>query len=245
MTSPFETLLYDVRDGVAHITLNRPQVLNTYNVRMRDEMWQALQAVRDDPDVRVAVLSGAGDRAFCAGADLSEFGTAPSQAIARQVRFERPVWELWLDIEKPFVAAIHGFCIGSGVEIALLCDLRIAAQGSLFSLPEVSLGMVPAAGGTQTFPRQLGLSPAMDALLTGRRFNADEALRIGLLHRVVPRSRLAVEAVRSARSLARLSPDAVALIKRALREGTGKPLAQGLALEQRLAVQGALKGARR
>lgn len=237
VTSTYETLLFSVRDGLAFITLNRPRVINVYNVRMRDEMWEALQAVRDDPDVRAVVLSGAGDRGFCAGADLTEFGSAPSQAIARQVRFERGVWELWLSVPKPFVAALHGFVLGSGLEMALLCDLRIASPDAVFGLPEVSLGMVPAAGGTQTFPRQVGLPAAMEALLTARRYSAQEALRLGLVHSVVARERLMPSAERVARRLARLHPEAVALAKRALGQGTSLPLGQALELEERLAAQ--------
>ena len=133
--------------------MNRPRVMNAYNVLMRDELFVTLEAVRDDPDVRVAVISGAGERAFCAGADLTEFGTAPSQAVARQVRWERDIWGLFLALGKPLVAAMRGYVIGSGVEIACLCDIRIAADDAQFAMPEVALGMIPAAGGTQTLRR--------------------------------------------------------------------------------------------
>ena len=112
-------MLYSKRGAVAHIVLNRPRVMNAYNVQMRDELFFTLEAVRDDPDVRVAVISGAGERAFCAGADLTEFGTAPSQVIARQVRWERDIWGLFLALRKPLIAAMRGYVIGSGVEISL------------------------------------------------------------------------------------------------------------------------------
>ncbi|MDO8751283.1 MAG: enoyl-CoA hydratase/isomerase family protein, partial [Dehalococcoidia bacterium] len=152
----FQTLIYEKQGSLAMLTLNRPEVLNAYNVAMRDEMYEALEAIRDDPEVRAAILCGAGERAFCAGADLTEFGTAPSQAIARQVRWERDVWGLFVSLDIPLVAAVHGFVLGSGLEMALLCDIRIAAEDAIFGLPETSLGMLPAAGGTQTLPRVIG-----------------------------------------------------------------------------------------
>ncbi|MBI4337932.1 MAG: enoyl-CoA hydratase/isomerase family protein [Chloroflexi bacterium] len=242
---PFETVRFSKANGVAHLVLDRPHVINAYNLAMRDEMWQALTAVRDDPDVRAVVLSGAGERGFCAGADLTEFGTAPSQAIARQVRFERGLWELWLSIPKPFVAAVHGWCLGSGVEMALLCDLRLAAEGTTFRLPEVALGMVPAAGGTQTLPRTVGVAPALEVLLTARTVDAAEALRMGLVQRVLPRERLLEEAQAVAKRLAGLPPHIVPLLKAALRNGLDLPLAAALALEERLALQALMEVAGR
>jgi enoyl-CoA hydratase/carnithine racemase len=237
MSRSFETILLDKEDGLATITLNRPHVLNAYNTRMRDELWQALEAVRDDPAVRAVLLRGAGERAFCAGADLTEFGTAPSQAVARQVRFERGVWELWLAIPKPFVCALHGYVLGSGLEMAALCDLRIAAEDAVFGMPEAALGMLPAAGGTQTLPRLLGLPGALEIILTNARLTAPEALRRGLIHRVVPKDRLATEATAMARRLSRQPPLAVGLIKQAVLHGMELPLPQALALEERLALQ--------
>jgi enoyl-CoA hydratase/carnithine racemase len=209
-------------------------VLNAYNIAMRDAMWEALQAVRDDPDVRVAVLRGAG-RAFCAGADLSEFGSAPSQVIARRVRWERDVWGLWSSLDKPFIAALHGHVIGSGLEMALLCDLRFAAENAVFRLPEVFLGLVPAAGGTQTLPRQVRLGLALDLLLTGRSMDAREALRRGLVNRIVDADRVQDQAMTAARHIASLDPLAVATLKQALRRGADLPLGEALRVERRLA----------
>ena len=119
---------------------------------MRDELYETLKLLRDDPNAKVAILKGSGERGFCAGADLTEFGTAPSQVIAREVRWERDLWGLFHTQPKPIVAALHGYVIGSGIEIASLCDIRIAADNCIFRMPEVALGMVPAAGGTQTIP---------------------------------------------------------------------------------------------
>ena len=230
-------ILYDKSGAVAHITLNRPRVMNAYNVQMRDELFVTLEAVRDDPDVRVAVLSGAGERAFCAGADLTEFGSAPSQVIARQVRWERDIWGLFLSLRKPLIAAMRGYVIGSGVEIACLCDIRIAADDAQFAMPEVALGMIPAAGGTQTLRRVIGASRAMEMVLTNRRIDAEEAKRIGLAHSVVRPDALMSEAEKVAQRLAALNPNALALAKRAISEGMDMPLAAGLELERRLAAQ--------
>ena len=230
-------MLYSKSGAVAHIVLNRPRVMNAYNVQMRDELFFTLEAVRDDPDVRVAVISGAGERAFCAGADLTEFGTAPSQVIARQVRWERDIWGLFLSLRKPLIAAMRGYVIGSGVEIACLCDIRIAADDAQFALPEVALGMIPAAGGTQTLRRVVGMSRALEMVLSNRRVGAEEARRIGLAHTVVPADALMNEADEVAHCLAALNPTALALAKRAILEGMDMPLVAGLELERRLVGQ--------
>lgn len=235
-SSAFETLLFHKRGAVAHISLDRPQVVNAYNVQMRDDFSEALAAVQDDLEVRALLITGEG-RGFCSGADLTEFGTAPSQVIARRVRWERDVWGQLLNLDKPVVAAVHGYCIGSGLEIALLCDLRIAATGTVFALPEVQLGMVPAAGGTQTLPRAVGRSRAMDLLLTGRRFQAEEALSMGLVTRLVPPESLRDEAWRLAGSLAELPVAAVAALKQLLRQGMDLGLPEALDLESRTAAK--------
>ena len=232
---PFGTLIYEKKGAVAHISLDRPAVLNAYSVQMRDDFSQALAAVADDPEVRSLLITGEG-RGFCAGADLTEFGTAPSQVIARQVRWERDVWGQLINMEKPVVCALHGYCIGSGLEIALLCDLRLAAEDTVFAMPEVSLGMIPAAGGTQTLPRNAGPSQALDLLLTGRRFTAAEALGMGLVTRVCPPESLQSEAWQLASSLAEADACAASLLKRALREGADLPLPDALELERRLVM---------
>ncbi len=235
-SSPFETLLFEKCGAVAHISLNRPQVVNAYNIQMRNEFCEVLSAVEQDPQAQALLITGEG-RGFCAGADLTEFGTAPSQVIARQVRWERDVWGQLVNLDKPVIAAVHGYCIGSGLEIALLCDLRIAATGTVFALPEVQLGMIPAAGGTQTLPRAVGLSQALDILLTGRRIQSEEALSIGLVTRLTPLESLWVDARRLAGSLAELPAEAVAALKQSLRQGMDLDLARALELEGRLAAR--------
>lgn len=235
-SSPFETLLFQKDGAVAHISLNRPQVVNAYNIQMRDDFSEALSAVQLDQEVRALLITGEG-RGFCAGADLTEFGSAPSQVIARQVRWERDIWGQLVNLDKPVVAAVHGYCIGSGLEIALLCDLRIAAAGTVFALPEVQLGMIPAAGGTQTLPRSAGRSQALDLLLTGRRIQAEEALTMGLVTRLSAPESLRNKARRLVEDLADLPTEAVTAMKGLLRHGMDLDLLQALDLESRIAAR--------
>jgi len=233
----FNTLIYEKKDRIAYVTLNRPKALNVYNVQMRDELYQVLGAIKDDPEVRVGIFKGAGEKAFCAGADLSEFLTAPSPIVARQVRFGRDVWNLFLSIPQPLIAAVHGFILGSGIEMSLCCDIRIASEDARFGLPEVGLGIIPAAGGTQTLPRIIGRARAMEILLTGRWVNAEEAYRIGLVNRVVTRDKLLETAEEMAKKLASYHPLAVRNAKEAVVRGLDLPLAEGLNLEKRLASE--------
>ncbi len=234
--SAFKTIIYEKKDNIAYITINRPEVLNVYNIQMRDELYQLLDAIRDDLEVRVAILKGAGDKAFCAGADLSEFLTAPSPIIARQVRWERDVWGLFLSLPQPVIAALHGYVLGDGIEMALCCDLRIASQDAQFGTPEVGLGIIPAAGGTQTLPRIVGRGKALEMLLTGRRINAEEAYSAGLVNRVVPREELLSTVEEIAGKIASFNQIAVRNAKQAVIRGLDLTLNEGLELEKRLAI---------
>lgn len=236
MTAAWATALFEKRGAVAHLSLNRPQVLNAYNLPMRDDFSEILAAVAADDEVEALLLSGQG-RAFCAGADLTEFGTAPSQAIARQVRWQRDVWGQLAGLRQPIVAAIHGYCIGSGLEMVLLSDLRLAAADTIFAMPETQLGMIPAAGGSQTLPRSSNSAAALDLLLTGRRIAAAEALELRLITRIVPAADLLPAAWEVAAELAR-NGAAVACIKAAVRGGLDLSLAAGLQFERRLARLG-------
>lgn len=233
----FKTLIYEKKDSIAYVTLNRPEALNVYNIQMRDDLYEALSAIQDDSEVRVAIFKGAGEKAFCAGADLSEFLTAPSPIIARQVRFERDVWGLFLNIPQPLIAAVHGFVLGSGIEIALCCDIRIASEDARFGLPEVGLGIIPAAGGTQTLPRAIGRGRALEMLLTNRWLSAEEAFKCRLVNRVVPKEKLLETAEEMARKIASYDPMAVRSAKQAVVKGLDLPLPQGLDLEKRLATE--------
>ncbi len=227
-------VLYDKDGGVATVSLNRPRVLNAYNVEMRDALHGVLTAVRDDPEVRVMVLRGNGP-AFSTGGDVAEFGSAPSPVAARTARWQRDVWGTLKALPQTTIAAVHGYAVGGGFEMALLCDLCIAADDARFALPETGLGMIPGVAGTQTATRLLGLGRAFDLVLTGRTLDARAALRLGLVARVVPRSRLRASAAALARRLARRDAALLADVKRAVDRGLDLPLAEGLELETRLA----------
>jgi enoyl-CoA hydratase len=231
----FEAIIYQKQDGIGYVTLNRPQALNAYSLRMRDELHQVLGAIKDDPEVEAVIFQGAGEKAFCAGADLTEFLTAPSPVIARQARWERDIWGLFLSITKPLIAALHGYVLGSGIEIALCCDIRLASEDARFGLPEPGLGIIPAAGGSQTLPRTIGRAGALEMLLSGRWIGAEEAYRLKLVNRVVPRARLLPEVEGLAGRIKNNSPLAVSYAKQAVTRGLDLSLEQGLALEARLA----------
>jgi len=232
---PYETIRFAKRGAVAIVTLDRPESLNAYDVAMRDDLFAALGAVDDDPDVRVLVLRGAG-RAFSTGGDLREFGSAPSPVVARAVRFQRDVWGRLLKLRAATLAAVHGPTVGGGMEMMLLCDVRIAASDTRMALPETGLGMIPGVAGTQTLPRAAGLARALDVTLTGRTLDARTAHRIGLVHRIVPRARLLPTALATARQLSSLDPPVVQAIRRAVRAAFDVPMSAGVELERRLSL---------
>lgn len=240
--SAFNTITYEKEDGIALVTLNRPEQLNAFSVGMRDDLFDILQAIRDDDEVRVGILKGAGAKAFCAGADLSEFLSAPPPVAARRVRRQRDVWELFLSLPQPMIAAVHGYVLGSGIEMSLCCDIRLASEDARFGLPEVALGIIPAAGGTQTLPRLIGRSKALELLLTNEWIDARQAHGIGLVNRVVQRANLYDEARQLAEKIAAHDPMAVRNAKQAVIQGLDLTLAQGLEVEKRLAAQLKAKG---
>lgn len=193
-----ELVRFEVHDdGIAVITLDRPERLNAINMAMRDLLWGYLEACHDMPDINAIVFRGEG-RAFSAGADISEFGSSPSIMAARKARHDRDVWGLLLSHRCVTVAAMHGFCYGAGLELPLCCDVRVAAEGTQFGLPEVTLGYIPSAGGTQTLARQIPASIAAQMILTGEPIDSDAAIRWGLVDAVVARDELDVAAVGAA-----------------------------------------------
>jgi len=219
----FTAVLYEKEGPLALVALNRPKMLNAYNVQMRDDLYE----------VRVMILRGEGP-AFSTGGDVSEFGSAPSPVGAREIRWRRDVWGTLLSLPQPTIAAVHGYTVGGGMEMALLCDICLAAEDATFFLPETTLGMIPGVGGTQTAPRAIGLGRALDMVLTGKRVGAQEAVQIGLANRVVPRKALLTAAKALAYTLAQHDPRIVTLAKKAIRQGTDLSLAEGLKLERRI-----------
>jgi len=234
--SEFTTIVYEKKNTIAYITLNRPEVLNVYNIKMRDELYQVLSAVKDDYEIKAAVVKGAGEKAFCAGADLSEFLSAPSPLIARKVRWERDIWGVFLSLPMPIIAVLHGYVLGSGLEMALCCDLRIASEDAKFGLPECRLGIIPAAGATQTLSRRIGTGKALEMMLTGRWINAREAYEVKLINQIVDREKLLEVAENTAKKISQSNPIAVRNAKQALIRGINLPLAAGLEMESRLST---------
>lgn len=229
--SGYRTIRFERDGAVARVTLDRPRTLNAYDRAMRDDLFDALSLVAADRTIRALVLRGNGP-AFCAGGDVREFGSAPSPLVARDVRLRRDNWALLRALPQPTIAAIHGHAAGSGLEMALLCDFRIAAEGARLSLPESRLAMIPGVVGTQTLPRAVGVGRALEMVLRGAPIDARRALRIGILGAIVPPPRLREEADRLAARLARIDSGLTCAIKRLVWGTCDRTLAQGLAAER-------------
>ncbi len=229
-------VLYEVRDQVAWITLNRPQAMNAISETIRADIPKVLAQAEADDDVRVIVFSGAGERAFCAGADVKGFNAVGSLVKHRQGRAHTH-WILAFDrVRKPMIAAIHGYCLGGGLEIAMACDIRMAAEGSKFGLPEVSRGTLPGSGGTQRLARLVGLGRALDIALSADHVSAADALQMGLISRLVPRAELMSAAEALAKRIAAHAPLSVLLVKEAVRGSLDTDLATGLRIEADLST---------
>ena len=217
------TIIYSKSNMIAHIKLNRPEVINAYNTQMRDELYEALTAVRDDPEIRVLIISGNGDKGFCAGADLTEFDSTPSQIVARSVKYERDIWALINEIKQPIIAALHGYVIGSGLEIACFCDIRIAAKGTVFKMPELSLSLIPAAGGTQTLSRIINYSQSLNIILSNKNISVREAKDIGLIKKIVEKKNLTYHVKKLAKQLAKINPDSIHIAKNLIKSSKDFP----------------------
>lgn len=234
-TMEFETILVDVEAHVATVTINRPDKRNALSSTVRAELIHALDRLGDDDDVRVVVFTGAGDKAFIAGADIAEFaGRTPLEQ--RRAMSGRIVFQEIATFPKPTVAMVNGFALGGGCELALACDLRVAARSARLGQPEIRLGLLPGGGGTQRLPRLVGFGQAMRLVLTGELIDAEEAGRIGLVDRVVDDAELREATLAMARTIAGYSPIALRLAKEAIRSAMETPLAAGLAHERDLFV---------
>lgn len=235
------TIRFEREGRLAILTIDRPQVHNALDFATSDALAEAWVRFRDDDELRVAILTGAGERSFCAGADLRGVGDFyRSMTSAQRLRRAEQQPGLGgitrnLAIDKPVVAAVNGHCLAGGLELALACDLRVAAENATFGLPEVTRGIVPGAGGTQRLPRLVGPERALDLVLTGRRIDAHEALRIGLVSRVVPLADLLEQARAVANAIADNAPLAVRAARAAVWRGLDLALEDGLRLEQLLA----------
>ncbi len=232
----YQTILVDRQDHVATITLNRPDVLNAQNNPMREELLQVFAALKSDEDVRAIVVTGAGERAFSAGADIKEFLESPVPTRFREQRRRLDYRGEMERCPQPIIAAIRGFALGGGLELALACDIRIAAEDAQLGLTEINLAIIPGGGGTQRLPRLVGRGKALEMILTGARVPAAEALRIGLVERVVPIAELMPAAHSLARTMADKAPVALRYAKEAVVSGLALPLADGLRLETDLST---------
>jgi enoyl-CoA hydratase len=225
----------DIAEGVGWLTLNRPAAINAVNDPIRVGVPRALDALDHNPDVRVIVIRGAGERGFCVGADIKEFRDPESPSETR-ARVAEPGWIESLDrVRKPTIASIHGYCLGGGLELALACDVRVASACARFALPEIDLGLIPGGGGTQRLRRVIGLGRALHMLLTADRIDAAEALRIGLVTSVhTDRQDLAAQTRALALKIAAKPATAAAYVKEAALSGADLDLASGLRLEKDL-----------
>jgi enoyl-CoA hydratase len=215
---------------VALVTLDRPEALNALSFGLLAELVAALEALDADADVRAIVLTGAGERAFAAGADIKEMADATPESLAVRGGFGH--WDELRSIRKPIVAAVRGFALGGGCELAMACDLIVAGDDAQFGQPEIRIGVMPGAGGTQRLTRAIGKARAMELILTGRSIDAREAERLGLVTRVVPAEATLESALALAAEIAAMPPLAVAAAKRAINEADEASLSEGLANER-------------
>jgi len=233
----YETLIVESRDGVATVTVNRPEKLNALSDRVMEELDAVFAALGADASVRGVILTGAGEKAFVAGADIGELATqSPVEGQERSFRGQR-VLDRIERLGKPVVAAVGGFALGGGCELALACDLRIASERAKLGQPEILLGIIPGGGGTQRLARLIGPAKAKDMILTGRQVGAEEALRIGLVDEVVAPDALHDRAYALAAELAQGAVVAQGLAKRAIDRGLQGSLAAGIDLEHELFAQ--------
>jgi enoyl-CoA hydratase/carnithine racemase len=228
----YENLIVETADAVTLIRLNRPAALNALNGALMDELTAALDAAETDPAVRCIVITGS-QRAFAAGADIKEMA-GKSYADVFKEDFITRNWERAASCRKPVIAAVAGYALGGGCELAMMCDFIIAADTAKFGQPEITIGVSPGAGGTQRLNRFVGKSKAMDMVLTGRMMDAAEAERSGLASRVVPAADLVSTAMETAKKIAALSPNAVMMTKEMVNAAYETPLSQGVKLERRL-----------
>jgi len=229
----------DIKGTIATVLLNRPEALNAFNLDVWVGLQKAAQSIKEDPSVRAVITTGAGDKAFTAGIDLKQraSGGSATQVFSNYREGYDPMYGLktiismYEELAVPVIAAINGYCLGVGLEFVLCCDMRLACDTAVFGLPEVQLGIIPDMGGTQRLPRIVGPGIAKELILTGRRIDAVEALRVGLVDHVYPKDQLMNEAKKLAEEIAKLSPRVVQAAKRAINLAMSTPLYAGLRME--------------
>ncbi len=227
----YQTLLYQKKDGIGTVTLNRPDKRNALNSTVYKELYDIFEAIKNDDEVRVVILTGAGDRAFCAGSDVAEMQNMGPLEIQKFMATIRKTSDFIYALTKPTIAAINGYALGGGNELAMCCDLRIASEKARFGQPEITLGLIPGASGTQRLPRLVGAAKAKEMIFTGDLIDAGTALNLGLVNKVVPPEKLMEEALALAAKLAGMSGPVLAMAKMAINTGLDTDLASGLNME--------------
>jgi enoyl-CoA hydratase len=234
MHMAYENLLYEKRDRIGFITFNRPKVLNALNHKTMEELRDILTSAREDQDVRVLILTGAGEKSFVAGADIAELAVQTPVSGKETAAFGQSVLNLLETLGKPSIAAINGFALGGGCEVALACSMRLASKAAKLGQPEVKLGIMPGYGGSQRLTRLCGKGVAYELCLTGEMISADEALRIGLVNQVYEPAQLLPAAETLAKKIIANAPLSVKFTMEAIERGANMPLAEGLYLETAL-----------
>lgn len=234
------SILYEQHERLVEITIDRPDALNALNWATHGDLCDAWRRFRDDDEAWVAIITGAGEKAFCTGADLKDWAQddLPGAVVQHRDELQPGFGGITrnLEVGKPVIAAINGYCLGGGLEIALACDLRVAGEGASFGLPEGRWGLLPGGGGTQRLPRMIPPGKAMELILTGQRMSAGEALQFGLVNRVVPPQDILPTARELATAILKMGPLAVRAARTAVRRGLEMDLADGLRLENHLAT---------
>jgi len=227
----YETILYEVRNATAYITMNRTQAMNALNQRALTELREAFEHARDDASVRGVILTGAGDRAFIAGADIKELSRSSPVEAEESTRRGQAILTLIENLGKPVIAAVNGFALGGGCETAMACTIRIAADNAKFGQPEVKLGLMPGYGGTQRLPRLIGKGRALQLILTGDPISAQEAYRLGLVNEVVPGEQLIARAEAIMAQINANAPLGIRYALEAVQKGSDTSIDEGLTIE--------------
>jgi len=229
-----EFILVDKSDGIAVITINRPDKLNSLNEEVLKELEKTLDELEDDNEIKVLLIRGAGDKAFVAGADIGELKELNKETGFNKSKRGQELFNRLEQLSKPVIAAINGYALGGGLELAMACDFRIASENAKLGQPEINLGIIPGYGGTQRLARIVGISKAKELIFLGDMIEAEEALRIGLINKVVPHEKLMEEAISFAKRLKEKPPLALKAAKKALREAVERGLTEGLSVEREL-----------